>query len=143
MGLPSKQQVKASKQLRIEKVPTPEWAEEGAAEPCFVYVKRLPPRERDAWEIEVSARGEGLPDEAAKAARMANFTASLCAATICDENGVLLFSQDDVADLGEVNGVALKRCYRKAAELNGMDEKELKALEKNSEAAPGDSSPTN
>lgn len=124
-------------------MPTPEWAEEGSTEPCFVYVKRMKPRERDAWEVAVSAKGDGLPKDVAAAARMENFTASLCAATICDETGKLLFSQTDVAELGEVDAVALKRCYRKATELNGMDDKELADLEKNSGAAPATSSPTN
>lgn len=126
----------------LEKVPTPEWAEEGSPEDCFVFVKRMKPRERDAWEVSVSAKGDGLPKEVAAAARMDNFTASLCAATICDEDGKLLFSSADVAELGETDGVALKRCYRHATKLNGMDEKELAELEKNSEAAPADSSLT-
>ncbi|HEX6962108.1 MAG TPA: hypothetical protein VF175_09595 [Lacipirellula sp.] len=119
----------------MEKVPTPEWADDGDAD-CFVYVKRMLPRERDAWEVSVSARGDGMSDEDAKVARMANFTASLCAATICNENGDLLFSQDEVKELGEgADGVALKRCYKAATKLNGMDEKELSELEKNSEPA--------
>lgn len=142
MGLPTKEQIKKSAKLVLEKVQTPEWADDGPPEECFVFVKRMRPRERDAWEISVSKKGDGLPKEVAATARMDNFTASLCAATICDEAGKLLFSAAEVDDLGQVDAVALKRCYRAATKLNGMDEKELEELEKNSEAAPDTSSPT-
>lgn len=94
-------------------------------------------KDRDAWEVSVSNKGEGLDDEEAKAARMTNFSASLCAATICDESGATLFCAADVEALGELGSAALKRCYRKATELNGMDDKELAELEKNCEGAPG------
>lgn len=142
MGLPSKQQVLASKKLRLEKVPTPGWASPDQSEPCWVYVKEMTARERDAWEVSVSAKGDGLDDDAAKEARMVNFSASLCAATICDESGKLLFSAADVEALGEIGSSDLKRCYRAATKLNGMDDKELAELEKNSEAAHDTSSLT-
>lgn len=102
----------------LELVPVPEWGGE-------VYVGILSGKQRDRFEA------------AYNSSKSKDSTRALFAAfAIRDEANRPLFSEADVAALGEKSGVALDRVFKAAFRLNKMGEAELEAEAKNSPATP-------
>jgi hypothetical protein len=110
--------------LKTEDVSVPEWG-------GSVLVRELRGRERDEWEASLTVQrgGQMVPDTA-------NMRAKLAARTIVGEDGEPLFTQQDVAALGELSAGALDRVFDVAARLSGLNQNALEELAKNSEAAP-------
>jgi hypothetical protein len=104
--------------LPRERVDVPEWG-------GSVWVRAMTAAERDALDAAQYLSGD---DEAE---RLRNFRARVAVATICDENGKLLFSPQDVELLGRKSSVALERICRVAFRLNGLTEKALEQAKKN------------
>lgn len=103
----------AAEDLPRELVPTPEW------EPAVpkVWVRGLTGAERDAYEqgLLVSGRsGTRVKD------RVDNIRAAFCVRIVVDENGERVFTDKDVAALGEKSGAVLDRIWDKGHELSGM-----------------------
>lgn len=117
--------------LQIELVDVPEWDGQ-------VYVRCLTGAERDRFE-EGSLRNAGSK---AQSVVLANMRARLCALAICDENGARLFSDSDVAKLGEKSAQALNRVFEAAARLSGITQQDIEDLSKNSGEAQGGVSST-
>jgi hypothetical protein len=120
--------------LKTEEVRVPEWAspETGAD---VVMVRELRGRERDEWEASMAVQrgGQMVPDTA-------NMRAKLVARCIVDPEGEPLFTQQDVAALGELSAAALQRVYEVAARLSGLNQGALEEMGKTSETAPADDS---
>jgi hypothetical protein len=114
----------------VAAVPVPEWgARKG------VLIRIWDGRERDAFEGSIAERKD----------RMANFRARLCAAVICDDQRRLLFTAEDVSDLGKKSAAALDRIFSAATRANALSSRDVEEMEKNLGGGPsvdsGSSSP--
>ena len=121
----SRDAILAAKSLRTEEVKVPEWG-------GTVLVRELSGRERDEWEASLTVmRGKQMvPD-------VANIRAKLAARTIVGDDGEPVFTQQDVAALGELSAAALDRVFDVASRLSGLNPEDVEAMTKNSGAAPG------
>jgi len=125
MPLLTKEQILAASDIKTKTVKVPEWGGE-------VSIKTMSGAERDGFEAAMF--GEGGKRKAT------NFRASLVARCLVDESGALMFSEKDVAALGEKSAKALDRVFSVAQKLNGISAEDVAEMEKNSDAAPsGDS----
>lgn len=90
-----------------KRVTVPEWKGD-------VLIKTMSGVERDKFEKLALAhkRGDTIDSEGLRA--------ELVAMTLVDENGVLLFTVDDIVELNKKNGAVLDRLATIAAELNGL-----------------------
>jgi len=96
--------------IKTERVSCPEWGGD-------VLIKTMTGAERDAFELSLSKdkKGKGKAEN-----DLSNIRARYVAATAVDAKGVLLFTQEQVEELGKKNAKALDRCFDVARELNGM-----------------------
>ena len=132
MGLLTREEIQEVEDLQQEEVPVPEWG-------GSVIVQGLSAKERDIFEQSIV-----LLDESGKDYRtdMQNLRAKLVARTVVDEDGNRLFSEDDIAWLGEKNGAAIDRIFAVAQRLSGLAEADVEDLVKNFAAGRSDDSPT-
>jgi hypothetical protein len=80
-----------------------------------VLVRGLTGRERDEFEASV------LVERGGKAVRdLANVRAKIVAKCVVDEDGKRLFTDSDVAALGEKAGAAIDRMFDAASRLSGL-----------------------
>ena len=116
--------------LKTEEVRVPEWID-AATGADVVLVRELRGRERDEWEASLTVQrgGQLVPDTA-------NLRAKLAARTIVDPEGEPLFTQQDVAALGELSAAALDRVFDAASRLSGLGGGAVEEAAKNSAAAP-------
>ena len=92
-----------------------------------VLVRELRGRERDEWEASLAVqRGRQMvPD-------VANMRAKLVARTVIGEDGEPLFSQRDVAALGELSAAELDHVFVVASRLSGLNQDAVEEKAKNS-----------
>lgn len=121
--LATKEAILAAPDLVYEEIDVPEWK-------LRVRVRGMTGTARDAWEI---AQIDGT---------RADIRATLLAYSIVDADGKLLFTPEDITDLGAKSARALQRVFRVARTLSRVSEEDVKELEKNSNGAPGDTSPS-
>lgn len=114
MALLTREQILAADDSSIETVGVPEWGGE-------VGVKTLTGFEKDLWESERQTKDGNF--------NLENIRASLVAIAACDEQGLRLFSLNDVVDLGKKSVRALDRVFQAAKKLNGVSDEELDELE--------------
>jgi len=105
-------------------VEVPEWN-------CTLNIRTLTGTERDEFESSI------IKD---KKADLTNIRAKLCAKTIVDGEGKLIFTGADVVALGKKSALALDRIFSVAQKLNGLSPKDIEELTKNSGAGQSDSS---
>lgn len=110
--------------VTIEPLFVPEWG-------GTVYVRSLDGKGRDRFEgsrVRVDAHGkiELLHD---------NTRARLLALTVCDADGVLQFTEEDIEALGKKNAAALDRIFDVAQRLSALRPADVEAKVKNSDAA--------
>ena len=123
-------QILGTSDLRIEAVFVPEWG-------GLVYVRSLSGKGRDAFEgsrirIKENNKVEMVHD---------NTRARLLALTLCDAQGTRLFTEEDIAALGEKDAAPLDRVFQVAQRLSALRPEDLDDKLKNSGAAqPGNSS---
>ena len=116
--------------LKTEEVRVPEWADpDGGAD--VVLVRELRGRERDEWEATLAVqRGKQMiPD-------VTNMRAKLAARVIVGEDLEPVFTQQDVAALGELSAAALDRVFEVASRLSGLNQAQVEEMAKNSGTAP-------
>lgn len=112
----------AVQDLKIQKVEIPEW---GGPED-FIFVRGMTGAERDEFEAEVATiRGRKIQTN------YDNIRAKLAAFTICDETGKRLFSESDVAALGNKSASALQRVFLVAQLLSGINESAIQEMTEN------------
>jgi hypothetical protein len=119
----NRDQILNAKDLRTEPVAVPEWGGE-------VAVRMLTGTERDAFEASLFV-GEGQE----RRQDMANVRAKLIARTVVGDDGKLVFTEADIAALGEKSAAALDRVFTVAQRINGLGAKDVADLAGNS--APG------
>lgn len=132
MACLGKKQILEAKDIKMEKVFVPEWAD-GDPE-AYVMVKALTASEQDAFDKTIIVNGSGLKPKM----DMTDYRAKRSAFCMCDDDGNLLFHPNDIPELSKKSSKALQRVLEKDRELNGNVEE----LEGNSEASPEDSLPS-
>jgi hypothetical protein len=119
----NKQDILQADDVVKELVHVPEWGGD-------VYVRNMTGDGRDEWETHVI----GLREEG-KRLNMRGVRAKLASLTVCDENGNLLFSKEDIDALGKRSAAALQRVWivgQRLSALSNQDVQELKdGLQKN------------
>lgn len=123
-----KKSVLSAKDIIKELVPVPEWGGE-------VYVRGMSGEERDKWEA-------GIVTSNGKTQRvdMKNVRAKLAAMTVCDEEGNLLFSTNDVPDLSKKSAAALQRIFAVAQRLSKIGDDDVAELTEGLQENPLDGS---
>jgi len=113
----TRQAILEAKDQTIQEVQVPEWG-------GSLYIRTLTGAERDAFEKNwIDAQNTGNP----------NFRAKLAARVICGQDGKRVFSDNDIAALGEKSGAALSRVFEAAMKINFMTAADVEELEKNSD----------
>ena len=125
MSILNREQILEVKDLKIELAPVSEyWGGD-------VYVRGLTGRGRDKFESSiVEIRGKKSRTD------LTNIRAKLAAATICDEDGNLLFSEKDAGALGEKSAAALQIVFVVAQRLSGLSDQDVEELTEALEANP-------
>jgi hypothetical protein len=114
--------------IRKELVAVPEWGGE-------VYVRSLSAKERDEFESSMLTFKGKTQEVNLRQAR-----AKLAALSICDEEGKRLFSDADVAALGNKSASAMQRVWTVAQRLSAITEEDMEELTKNSGSARSEGS---
>lgn len=134
----TKQQIKDCKDIRIEKVPVPEWGDEQTpVEQRFIFVRGRSAAEKDQFEnqmIDQKRKGKGPK------LSLANIRARTAAMCVVDQDGNQLFDESDIAWLGKKSVAPIDRIWAAVAKLEGTTEEELEELEKNLESIPTEDS---
>jgi len=117
MATLSADQIRATKSQfpKPEAVEVPEWG-------GTVYIKRMTAGERDQFE-QLVGENRDIKTFSARAA--------LLVYVLCDEAGVRLFDWGTEAQIGELDGVAVDRVFRRAAKVNGLAGDAVEQAEKN------------
>lgn len=126
----SRDEILKAEDLERRTVPVPEWGGD-------VIVRAMTGAERDAYEASCfKDRGPGEQP----VRDLSNVRAKLVSRTVIGEDGVRLFTDNDIGALGEKSAAALARVFDVAAELSKLGEGDIADLAGNSDAAPsGDS----
>lgn len=120
MNYLTKQDILVAQDLKFEDVDVPEW---GGA----VRVKALTGKERDSFEASM-IKGEGKD----RKTDFSNMRARLCGLCMVDESGARIFDDSEIALLGAKSSAALDRVFGIAQRLNGMSQKDIEDMSKNS-----------
>jgi hypothetical protein len=118
----------------VEEHPVPEWKNK------IVYVRSVSAQERG--EIEAAAaqfkESKGKDQTFAR-----DFTVKFAWLTLCDKDGKRLFDKtEDVAKLKQKNAAAIASIAEHGQRLSGFSQKDMEQLEKKSETAQPDGSPS-
>ncbi len=105
----------AADDLKKIQVEVPEWG-------GSVYVRTMTGNDRDKFEDYCYSKTDKS---------VAGIMQLLLSMTLVDEFGVRLFNEDEIKVLGEKSAAPLSRLFEKARELNALNEKDVKDLEKN------------
>jgi hypothetical protein len=107
-------QILAAEDRKIVSVDVPEWG-------ITVHVRTMSASERDRFEeVQIRQKWQDL-------------RARLAVATLCTEEGELIFSEPDVAEVASKNGHALDRIFAVSSKLNHLTAEDVAELKKNSE----------
>ena len=99
-----------------------------------VWVKGMTAAERSKFE-----RTFQTPDGKSNKRRTLQVRERLCIASCVDENGAVLFTQDDIDALGRQSGSVIERIVNVAQRLCGMSDQDVEDMAKNSEETGEDS----
>ena len=105
-------QILAADDLTRKSVDVPEWGGE-------VFVRSLTAGQREHLENTWLGKAD-----------RSDFRAGLCSLTVCDEKGVLLFSEADIQALAAKSAAALIRIFQAAMVLNGFRPADVEQIEK-------------
>jgi len=120
MAILTREAILNASDLLTEVVEVPEWG-------GSVIVRGLSGAERDHFEssvVEMDGKKVKVKSE--------NMRAKLVALCVVDETGARIFSDQDVAALGQKSAAALDRVFQAAQRLSGLTEVDVQELEKNS-----------
>jgi hypothetical protein len=130
MAILTREAILAAQDISRELVEVPEWGGE-------VLVRGLTGQERDKFEAStIQQRGNN------QSINLQNLRAKLCSLAVCDENGKRVFTDMDVAALGQKSASALDRVYEVAKRLAGLGEVDVEELTKGLEESPFEGSPS-
>lgn len=125
----SREHILGADDRKTEDVQVPEWG-------GTVRVRALSGAERDAYEAGlVQLRADGT-----RRLTMQNARARLVSLSVCDEQGGRVFSDADVAELGDKSAAALERVFSVASRLSGLTDDDIEEMTETFADAPsGDS----
>lgn len=133
----SKDEMRAIHDILIEEIDVPEWGD-GKVIVCGLSARSKDLYQSSLVDIKGSTRRVKLEDAAAK----------LVIRCVLDPEAYakgarkLYFSEADIEWLGTKSAAALERINKVAQRLSAMNQEEVEALVKNSDAAQSDDSPT-
>jgi len=110
-----KTKILSTEDLKIESLLVPEWDTE-------VQLKQWSGRVRAAFQLWYEANKNSLGD----------LSALVCTMSIVDEQGLLVFTKDDVSSLNDKSSTALDRVAIHVFKMNGLNEQAIEAAKKNS-----------
>jgi len=116
----TKKDILGAEDLKTEDVEVPEWG-------GTVRVSMMSGTARDAYEdsiIEFDSNGKVTRN-------LSNARAKLCAASMVDDKGNLLFSEGEINKLGKKSAEALNRVFTAAQKLNALSDEEVEEQAKN------------
>ncbi len=123
----NKQQILEADDLPRELVPVPEWGGD-------ILVRSMSGAEKDSLDASLmSDDGTRVSKE-----RFRNYRARVAVLTVVGEDGDLLFTEADIAELTTKSARALDRVFEVAARLNGITGRDMDDIAKNSEPTPDD-----
>lgn len=120
----SKKDILLAKDIKTEKVSVPEWGGD-------VLVRGLTGAERDEFEgsiVQIEGKKQTMD--------MGNIRARLCAMSMVDEQGVRIFDEEDVDELGKKSASALQRIFEVTQRLSGLTTEDVENLAKNLSQGP-------
>ncbi len=127
----SKDEIFGMDDIPVEEVVVPEW--KGRT----VLVCGLTAAAKNAYEASlVEIKGTS------RKVKLENATAKLLVRTVVNRQRQALFTEGDIERLGTKSAAALERLTKVAQRLSAMNQDEVEALVKNSEATQSDDSPT-
>lgn len=132
MSILTREQILKADDLKTETVPVPEWGGE-------VIVRTMTGTARDEYDKSLISQ-KSSDEETDEKNYLDNARARLCAFTIIDEAGNLVFDEDDIIEFGKKSSLALNRVFDVAKRLNGLGVDEIKEMAKNSVETPDESS---
>lgn len=127
-GLLGREAILAASDAATEDVEVPEWG-------GTVRVRGLSGIERDEFESSMLVKRGKHRDVS-----LLNARAKLVSLSVVDDAGARVFSDRDVAELGNKSAAALTRVYEVASRLSGLSDEDVDELEGNSGAAPSGAS---
>lgn len=131
----TKEDILNSADINIQPMDVPEWG-------GTIYIKSMSGKERDEFEAsiktyEVTPTGK---DKSTTKVDIKGLKVILISLVVCDKEGKLLFTRADVDKLNQKSAKPLQNVFEKAQELNGLGEKAIKELTKNSEGEKNEGS---
>jgi len=120
----TKEEILKADDLPKKAVNVPAWGGE-------VFVRTMTAIEKDQFE----ESNRNHEDDGSTTFNAVGYRARLIQKTVCDENGNLLFTEDDLPALQKKSGKAIDLVIKVSQELNAITDEDLKALEKNLPAA--------
>lgn len=122
MAILTKEQIAAANDIITEIVSIPEWGGD-------IILKCMTGTERDAFEASVfEQKGKDLQRN------MSNLRAKLLSKCIVDEKGNRLFADKEIEIIGKKSAKVLDKLYEVSIKLNGIGQKDVEELTKNSES---------
>lgn len=113
----SRDQILSAQDIKADEIDIPEWG-------GTVRLRQMTGRQRDEFE-------RALSDQAKLGELGTNMRARIVAATVVDEQDNLLFTEADIATLGEKNWRALDRIASTASKLNALTDAAIEDVAKN------------
>lgn len=109
-------QILAADDVTVEEVKVPEWG-------MAVRVRGITAADRDRLEAAtVEQRGKDTK------LNLQNIRARLVAYSVVDEQGARVFSEEDIALLGQKSATAVNRVFEVASRLSGLGQQDLDQL---------------
>jgi len=112
----SRDDILKAEDLTTEEVDVPEWG-------GSVLVRGMSGRERDDFEASIAVRHGGQMVQ-----NLVNVRAKIVARCIIADDGARMFTDADVAALGEKSAAALDRVFAVASRLSGLGEGDVEEL---------------
>lgn len=117
-----REQILAVNDIPVETIRIPEWEQKGGPQ-VWVRVRGLTGKERDRYEESVTV-GKGKN----KDVNYRNARAKLVVLCVVDESGNRIFTDADVAALGNKGALALERIFDVGRRLSGLTETDVEEL---------------
>lgn len=115
----------------IERLEVPEWG-------GVVYVRSITAAERG----QIESAAATFKETKGKGDFAKTFTLKFAMLGLCDEKGERLFKDEEIAELAKKNAKVIARIAEAVQRLSGFSKKEIEELEKNSEKAQQEDSPS-
>lgn len=109
MAVLSKNQIDAAKDSKVVIVNVPEWGGE-------VGIRIVTGTERDAFETAYAEK------------KTHNFRARFLAYSLCDENGIRLYDDDDIELIGKKAATVVNRLFEEAWKVNAFTNEAVEEL---------------